>query len=232
VARAKNTDRASARRRYRTAQAEAMGLPIEDEDPDAAAPGTSLAGGLAAAAEPEPRRGFRMPDIRSDLAALPAIFLSRKVMWLPPLLIFAGFLALTILSQQPELAEAEARDTSTAAIVFFVQFVFYPPPALLPIFLGGYFAPRAAYLVGAVLGLWHFILLLVAIVTVTGANGIVAPQLFPLFVMTVIVGAPLGAFAAWYRRFLQQGAERRQRVLAERAKAQKQQQRRGATGGR
>jgi hypothetical protein len=87
-------------------------------------------------------------------------------------------------------------------------------------FIGGFLAPRASYLVGAILGLidgilWALLGFLVPGSTVT-ADGTVETTGSPLTVadavvfvlIAMVVGVLAASFAAWYRNFLRNSQER------------------------
>ena len=95
--RAKRTNRAEARRRYRAS----IGEPLDDETFDEAEPkaaGRSSAPKAAGPAQERPslayafRSAFRPPNLREDLRALPSLIVDRSV-WLPSLLTLAAGVA-------------------------------------------------------------------------------------------------------------------------------------------
>ena len=141
--RAKRTNRAEARRRYRAS----IGEPIEDEAFDDAAP-QAAAGSSApkspGATQERPslgnafRAAFRSPNIRDDLRYLPALLVDRSV-WLPSLLTVAAGIAFAVTGGGNWL-------------VALIATYFVAPPALGSVFLGGFLAPRASYLVGLIIG--------------------------------------------------------------------------------
>jgi hypothetical protein len=178
VARAKRTNRAEARRRYRARMAaEAAGeTPPEDEDADSTASSAPTARRgpqppgrqplRRPADEPPPRPGlgtafraaFRPANLREDLAALPRLLLHRSV-WLPAA-ISLGTAALFIATR------------GTDAISFFLYQYFVVPPPIGAIFLSGFLAPRASYLTGAIAGLFGAIALAILVAAVSaGALG-------------------------------------------------------------
>jgi hypothetical protein len=78
VARAKRTDRADARRRYRATQA-----PLEDQDDDVADEGeatpaalTGTGGGLMGLFG-----GIHLPNVREDLLAMPEVVRTTRTLW-------------------------------------------------------------------------------------------------------------------------------------------------------
>ena len=141
--RAKRTNRAEARRRYRAS----IGEPIEDEAFDEAAPeaaARSSAPKQPGATQERPslgyafRAAFRPPNVREDLRFLPALLVDRSV-WLPSLLTVAAGIAFAVTGGGNWL-------------IALIATYFVAPPALGSVFLGGFLAPRASYLVGLIIG--------------------------------------------------------------------------------
>ena len=141
--RAKRTNRAEARRRYRAS----IGEPIEEEafddaEPQAAA--RSSAPKTADATQQRPslsyafRAAFRPPNVRDDLRVLPRLLIDRSV-WLPSLLTVAAGIAFAVTGGGNWL-------------IALIATYFVAPPALGSVFLGGFLAPRASYLVGLIIG--------------------------------------------------------------------------------
>ena len=211
VARAKRTDRAEARRRYRaTLSDELEPLDSEDElEPDAS-PSRSRAGVGQALARaplsasglpPRPsligafRSSFRPFDLRSDLQALPQLLINKAV-FVPVLLTIAATIGFIV------------APTQIVTVLLFQYFVFTPP--LASIFLAGFMAPRASYLTGAIAGLAGAIGFAVWILTSIGQpiQGTVVTEAFAResigvgLVTSTISGIFFGAAAGWYRRFL------------------------------
>jgi hypothetical protein len=210
VARAKRTDRAEARRRYRAAiQAEA----IEADEADDT--GTSPSGAGARAAEASaPRNGrpapppsgrvglvtaFRLSarpaDVRADLAALPWIVRHTKAIWVPTLLIVASSALI--------LLPGGIHNQWTALAYY--AFVF--PPPMASAFLAGILTPRGAWLAGGVVGLISAIVF--APMAPTLASAAQAPartdpvwSIGYAFIASPVFGMAVGAFAGFYRRFL------------------------------
>jgi hypothetical protein len=153
VARAKRTDRAEARRRYR-AQLAAEGrdeeVDPEEGEPAREAEAPSRPAQRRAAASPPPtpprpgigyafRAAFRPANFREDLAAVPQLTRHRSV-WLPALISIATTAVLLVTG---------GRDVISALI--YQYFIVTPP--IGAIFLSGFLAPRASYLTGAFAGL-------------------------------------------------------------------------------
>ena len=210
MARAKRTQRADARRRYRqtlTADPEALEL---DEAPDVAA---SPAGPSARRAGPTPTPGrpmgftdamrvaWHQPHIREDIAALPSLLLTRWFL-IPLALVVVGIVGIIFFP------------TNYVSGLFFQLMVL--PPAMAPVFIVGFFAKRASYLLG-------FIIALVDVIGYTAFVYIVVPTLAPgttptqsaqdLILSAFAVGPLSGIFfasgAAWYRRFLSLSSRQR-----------------------
>lgn len=173
--RAKRTSRAEARRRHRAAlEAPEYGEPIEDAEPidTARSRGTRPS---APARQPMERpsitRAFREAfhpvNLREDLQALPQLVRHRAV-WLPILLTVIAGLALVATN-------------GSNAIVSFVAAYFLAPPALGSVFIGGFLAPRASYLVGLIVGLASAIVASAIILSLPSLSvtGSVAPDASP-----------------------------------------------------
>jgi len=229
VARAKRTDRAEARRRYRAAMAEA-GTPVSDLDPDAedapAKPSGSRSSATArasgaAATGPAPmqrpgigyafRTAFRPADLRGDLKALPGL-MKHPAFWGPLLLSAAAVAAIPIFG-------------ATSLTVLFYQYFSGTAP-LGTSFIAGFFAPRASYLLGAIIALASVGFQAIVFLGPFG-NGFfdlqtqtpgaaVSKDILVQQILTnaLFAGVPSGAFfaaaAAWYRRFLKLASPNRQ----------------------
>jgi hypothetical protein len=205
VARAKQTARSEARRRHRLANRlddevapNELGEDATSTGETAASTGSRRAAQTSKASTP-PRAGvlsafrgaYHPAHIREDLRDLPKLLMSRA---------FLGAIALIV----------------AGAAVFIVfpgyngaQFIFQTltyPPAMAPIFVVGFFATSASYLLGFIVGLIDAAIL--AILIASGALGASTdPNAIPSFlggaVFTgAVTGAVFAAAAAWYRRFL------------------------------
>ena len=89
---------------------------------------------------------FRPLDIRSDLRALPPIAVRSKALWLPVLLTLAStglFVA---------VRPTTASDPLSLIAAFLFQY-FIVTPAIGGVFIAGFLAPRASWLLGAIIGL-------------------------------------------------------------------------------
>ena len=205
MARAKNTSRAEARRRTRGAQrADLIGGELAYDAAD-------LSDAEEIQEEPQQRRPlFRMPDVRADLRAMPATLMSRRLLWLPLLLLLGGFAAILVApGMAPEVQ---------SILLLYVQF-FFIPPALFTFFIAGFVAPRASYLFGLAYGLiagvlWSVALLVSNTNIATGEPSATPTTDGPIAVLSqmLVIGALYGmlaaAFASWYRDFLRQMQQR------------------------
>lgn len=212
--RAKNTSRAQARRRHRDDQRE------DDVVPN------RLSGQVEAIQmeESSKRSMLAMPDIRSDLRALPRVF-RKPLVWVPFGMLLVAFV-LELARQGGAMPEGQVTDLGT----LYVQLTL-PPTSLFVFFIGGFVADRSSYLVGAILGAFDALLITLLVVIAPEANlessGIseVAEGLLPLWGIAIFVGTFAAGFAAWYKRFLRSSQERarankaiREREQAEKAK--------------
>jgi len=224
VARAKRTERADARRRYRVATdgapdgdavVESPAIPAaavprdqRDRRPSGSAPG----------APPPPRASFLASlrtaagaaDIRGDLRAFPSIVLHSKAALIPGAIIVGTTVAMMI----PALA-------ANQFVVLAGNVILQPPPMIIA-FLAGMLAPRGAWLMGGLAGLASG-LAYVLVVTVNtdvlmtplGFTYLVSTEQKLAYAQNVLITAPVfgiavGAFAGFYRRFLNMSASQRQ----------------------
>jgi len=200
VARAKQTNRADARRRYRQAALAAEDTATEDATSTSAGSNSASAKpgsrtGLASAGKPGLgsafRNAYRPPHYREDLRALPQLLQGK---WF---LIAVGITALGFLLYV-------ALPNGITALVWSVVSLPIGGPTL-PIFLVGFTAPRASYLLGPALGIVNlavagFVLALMP--QLNTGNGSVVDVL----VQGALYGLPTAVLfasgAAWYHRFL------------------------------
>jgi hypothetical protein len=224
VARAKRTERADSRRRYRAATAGAPDVAASVEAP--AIPAAAVPrdqrdrrpSGSAPGAPPPPRPSFLSSmrvaagpvDIRGDLRALPSIVLHSKAALIPGAIILGTTAAMLI----PALA-------ANQFVVLAGNVILQPPPMIIA-FLAGMLAPRAAWLMGGLAGLASGLayVLIVSINTdvlvtplgftylVTGAQKLAYAQ--NVLITAPVFGIAVGAFAGFYRRFLNMSATQRQ----------------------
>jgi hypothetical protein len=213
VARAKRTDRAEARRRYRSEAG------IEDPEEmldDAPAPSPSARPARSAAsAAPTGRVGigtaFRTAihpvDVRSDLRSFPEILRS-KALWIP--------IALTVGSAVVVYVLGTADVFSQILYTYFVQ-----TPAIGGVFLAGFLATRSSWLIGVIVGIVSAVAFSLLIVSGRLGAGLqvtadqVQGAILYAFLLSPVMGALFAASAAWYRRFLQLSNPNRARRAAE-----------------
>ena len=224
MARAKRTGRADARHRYRAAAMEAPDLDAAVEAP--VVPAAALPrerrdrrpSGLAPGAPPPPRKGF-LPslraaagpvDIRGDLRALPSVVLRSKAALIPGLVIVATTAAMLIPA------------TAANQLVVLAGNVILQPPPMIIAFLAGMLAPRAAWLMGGVSGLAAGVAYVLVVtvntdvlMTPLGFTYVVSTEQKLAYAQNVLITAPVfglavGAFAGFYRRFLNMSAPQRQ----------------------
>jgi hypothetical protein len=219
VARAKQTGRAEARRRYRqtvTAQATDLDddaeLDYGERKPDA---GSQRVARQARSTErPSGRVGFmgafrlayHPVHLREDLGALPELLRSRAFLAGTALIVIGGVAWLIF----------PVRSGSAVAWELLVV----PGSALAPQLAGGFFAPRASYLIGFILGVLQTLVFVLVTLSppVVAAYEAVQPgsapemradQVLSALVSSAVTGALFAAAAAWYRRFLALSSPRR-----------------------
>lgn len=225
MARAKTTERAEARRRYRAqlaaeadaanGDAEANTLASGQPTPNALSSGrrASSTGDPSGATTAPPARlglvqAFRVAahpaDIPGDLRAFPRIALSTKSVWLPTLLIVGTGVIFLI----PALAENQ--------IVRFAGVALLAPPPMIPAFLAGMLTQRGSWLTGGfaglVSGLMVALLLTISPSTTSTTQGLDVQNIGFLILLGPLFGVAVGAFAGFYRRFLAMSGPPRQRT--------------------
>jgi hypothetical protein len=205
VARAKRTARADARRRHRADQMPADA--ISDEGPDAptAQPARAATGTQPA---PDARRGiaaafreaFHPLDLRGDLRTFPTTA-RNKALWIP--------IILTLFSTALFIARPPTPTSDwTGIITSFLFQYFIVTPGIGAAFIAGFLAPRASWLLGAIVGVvsaicYSFLGLGGYIPVAADAPKPVAQDVvLAAFTIGPILGAFFASAAAWYRRFL------------------------------
>ncbi|HUQ44080.1 MAG TPA: hypothetical protein VM451_06685 [Candidatus Limnocylindria bacterium] len=205
MARAKQTDRAEARRRYRqtTSPADVPGEGDGDDDLDFGERRPE-AGPARNAREAPPagrpsflgsfRAAYRPANVREDLRTFPRTLQSRGAL---------AALAMVIVG--------------TAVAWFFWDFsggrmawelLVLPGSALAPQLVAGFFAPRASYLLGLLIGLLQGVAATVFLTSLANRVGqpLASDQVSSLLTQSFLTGPVSGALfasaAAWYRRFL------------------------------
>jgi hypothetical protein len=231
VARAKQTNRAEARRRYRQATQpdDSAGL-AEGENGDEATPKAQATKQPARAAAPKAtpsgqrpgflaafRGAYHPAKVREDLTFLPKLLTSRALL-AAILLVLGG------------TAAALAFPGYTGS-QFALELLVIPGSALGPQLVAGFFAPRASYMLGFIVGIVQgiaFAAILSRIATQFGID--VTPDqlnnvMIQAFVTGPVSGALFSAAAAWYRRFLAlsspRGAQQAGRTAAKAAPAKR-----------
>ena len=223
MARAKRTDRAEARRRHRAATADLSADETLDASPDGSqTPSKASAGATKTATAGTPgrigfmdafRMSFRPVNVRKDIASVPWIATHTHALWIP--------VAVTVGST---ILTAVSGATDTIANLLFTYFVMFP--AIGSMFIVGFLAPRASWLLGVIVGLISAVCYIVL-----GTNGrlpteiqvqwALSPQ--DAVVTSLIYSAFFGAFfasgAAWYRRFLALSSPNRGKRQSQAAKA-------------
>lgn len=157
MARAKRTDRAEARRKYRAylqaqeeAEAAAAGGAENPEAPPAGPGARTTFVATPKQAQPGARMGFlaaaraaaRTPTYLDDIRNIRSLIFRSNAVW-PVLLVcaIAGFYSATRIASKDYAGDP--------VLPFVFQFLFYPVP-LLPPMLAGFLAPRSTWLAGAI----------------------------------------------------------------------------------
>jgi hypothetical protein len=214
VARAKQTGRSEARRRYRQAQvdqsADGTGeLDFGERRPEL---GPAKANAPRGAADPRPPSGrlgfmtaFRLAyhpaHIGEDVRALPSILRSRA---------FFGAVLLVIVGAIGAFAFWDFTGGRFAC-----ELTVLPGSALAPQLVAGFFAPRASYLLGLIVGVIQGVAAVVFLTQLATRLGtpLTGEQQSALisqaFLSGPLMGALFAAVAAWYRRFLALSSPRR-----------------------
>ena len=150
---------------------------------------------------------FKFPNIIEDVRALPEMFRTKRTLWIPFLVLIAAFFVALGLPYN-------GLDSGIVSLLLLFFQMAFLPQGLIVYFVGGFLAPRAAYLVGFLLGLLNVVLLLLFVVIrsdfflqaggdATGQPAPTAQNILPvLFGYAVFIGPLAAAFAAWYRGFL------------------------------
>ncbi len=211
MARAKRTNRAEARRRYR-AEHGLLDDAVDDDVEATDASPSARSGATRSGAQQTERIGifsaarlaFRPLDAPGDIRALPRL-VTNKALWLPVVLTI-GAAVLTGVSRGADVL-------SQFAFQYFVV-----TPAIGGVFIAGFLAPRASWLLGVIVGLVSAICY-----TALGYAGLLPAGFAEVFasepnaavvssvVFSPIMGALFASAAAWYRRFLQLSSPNRGR---------------------
>lgn len=209
MARAKRTDRAEARRRYRTEVA-ARGDAADDESASAAGDARPAPRGAGATSAEATRPGFldglrasmRLPNLRADLEAAPGVLRAQPLLWIPiAIVVVTGVICLV-----PGTIEYNIPQFLATTFLF-------PPPLIAP-FLAGLIAPRASWLFGLITALISAVMFSILISVVSLPTPTLTPQVRGEYILyallTTLFGALVGGFAGFYRRFLRTTSPARQ----------------------
>ena len=215
MARAKRTARADARRRYRAATDPAFDVDIDEAEAPPDERGANRRPPSAARQDNTPARvgiidalraSIHPPRIREDVALLPRQ-VTHPSLWLPLLLTIGVTVAVVVTG---------GKDVITPLLfAYFVQ-----TPAIGGVFLAGFLAPRASWLLGAIVGAVAAAGYVAVLALVPGALGPTAPAgtlasvAASSFILSPILGAFFASAAAWYRRFLRLSNPNRGRQAA------------------
>jgi hypothetical protein len=225
VARAKRTDRAEARRRHRAqylrdtevvdesaSEAVTAGPVASDPRARTAARGRGRTPDALAVQRPQPAGGMR----NAFRAAFRPLNLAEDLRLLPRLLRHRAFLVPVLLSAVTAIALVAFQGREL--ISQFAATYFLAPPPIGGLFLAGFLAPRASYLIGALVGVMSTIFLGMAASTLSGVatgpdgSAVVDPVQVVIsgLVISPLSGLFFSAAAAWYRRFLYLASPARQ----------------------
>lgn len=206
MARAKRTARTDARRRHRAATEPAFDMEVDADEGSSEARVAGRGSQPSGRPENRPARvgflaAFRLsihpPKFREDLASLPWLALHTKALWIPLLATVASTIVVMVTG---------GKDVVSAFLyAYFVQ-----TPAIGGVFLAGFLAPRASWLLGGIVGFVAAIGYAAYIVVTAGRlPGAEAPDpalvrdtVISAFFLSPVLGALFAAAAAWYRRFL------------------------------
>ena len=204
VARAKSTARAEARRRYRAAEDDGADFDGSEDTPSTpGAPRTAARVGTGSATPGRVgmraafTQAIRPLHVREDLAALPWIAIHSKALWLP--------LLITVASAVAAITVGGTNVISAFLFAYFVQ-----TPAIGGVFIAGFLAPRASWLLGVIIGfvaaVGYSIYIVIAAGRVTDAGGpppaVIQETILSALILSPILGGFFASGAAWYRRFL------------------------------
>jgi hypothetical protein len=220
VARAKQTGRSEARRRYRQSAAEpaddATELDFGERKSDIGA-GKEIAKPAQGSTTARPgfgtafRSAYHPARFREDLRHLPMLLRSR------------AFLAAVAMILVGAVAVYLFPNYTGSAFAF--ELLIWPGSALAPQLVAGFFAPRASYILGFLVGIIQGIVFTIFLTQFSTRLGTTLPpeevtNLFTVAFLTgPVTGALFAAAAAWYRRFLALSSPRR--AAAGRAQASK-----------
>lgn len=217
MARAKRTERADARRRYRAVQVDTVAPEADDAGAaadhaaarDRARPNRPVRTDAAAPLPVRPsftgafRAAARPLNVREDIAFIPRLVRHKAI--LIPIAATAG----------AGLALVAVGDTNQ--IVNIVAQVFVVPPPMAASFLAGLLAPRASYIAGGIAGLWAALVFTGVVFALPSTEGLQVTTADRLNValyglaVSPLFGLAVGGFAGYYRRFLAVSSPARRR---------------------
>lgn len=212
MARAKHTVRAEARRRYRQASSQPgdeegaeLGADAPKAAPVASRPSSPARPNQSPAVRPGFFAAFRgayhPARVREDIPHFAALLRSRA---------FLAALALTIAGAIGAFA---FWDYSGGRFAY--ELLLLPGSALAPQLVAGFFAPRASYFLGLVIGLIQGVLDVIFVTQLSARLGapLTGDQSIALLMRSVLTGPFSGMLfasaAAWYRRFLSLSSPKR-----------------------
>jgi len=213
VARAKRTHRAEARRRYRAATAPDEATETSEDAAPASGSGRSTSPSATRSTGTPARMGFATAfreaihpiHVRPDIASLPWIATHTHALWVP--------LAITLASTVAVIA-TDGGDISLFMFAYFIQ-----TPAIGGVFIAGFLAPRASWLLGVIVGLFSagcyaVLVLFYPSMIYAGLPPTEAQArevALSAFILSPVIGGFFAAGAAWYRRFLRLSSPNRGR---------------------
>ena len=137
----------------------------------------------------------------SDLRALPQL-IRHRAFWIPVLLTLATLVLFIVVRPEGK------NDLVSIVTVFMFQY-FVVTPAIGGVFIAGFMAPRASWLLGILVGLvaaasYSFLVLsgYIGVAPTESTAGLARDVVIAAFLMSPIIGAFFASTAAWYRRFL------------------------------
>ncbi len=220
MARAKRTDRTEARRRHRAEQATLAAdddSTVEAEDAGSRHSRNSQASKNASSRPQRPgivasmRAASRPVDWRSDFQSLPTL-VRHWSFWVPASLAIACTVLFFIFVPAGTSTLSGTPTATNGLMITLVYFAFqmfvFPMPAPVgAAFLAGFAAPKASWLIGALVGLVAAICFAVIVLSPAYADAVGSQSSPPFLALQGLLAAPFGSalfasLAAWYRRFL------------------------------
>ena len=216
MARAKQTNRAEARKRYRQAT-QPNELAFDDQGDEAAPVGASATPPAAKLPAPKPSSPNQPPQRPGFLSAFRGAYHPARpredLRALPSLLTHWSFLAGAGLVLVGAIVAYLIPGYTGSAFAW--ELLVLPGSALAPQLVAGFFAKRGSYILGFLIGLLQGVVFTIFLTQFANRLGTEFPadkmgNLFTLsFVTGPVSGALFAAAAAWYRRFLALSSPRR-----------------------